>query len=93
VKTDKALQLRSLKARLETASAELAQLNDRVELYDQRLLPQIQEQAEAALIAYNNDDGDFAEAVRARIDELNAKIEALAIDVARGKSRPKSIIC
>jgi outer membrane protein TolC len=85
VKTDKALQLRSLKARLETASAELAQLNDRVELYDQRLLPQIQEQAEAALIAYNNDDGDFAEAVRARIDELNAKIEALAIDVARGK--------
>jgi outer membrane protein TolC len=87
VKTDQVLELRSLRARLETASAELTQLDGRVELYDQRLLPQMQEQAEAALTAYNNDDGDFAEAVRARIDELNARIEALAMDVARGKVR------
>lgn len=87
VKTDKTLRLRSLRAKLDTASAELKQLNHRVELYGQRLLPQMQEQAEAALTAYNNDDGDFAEAVRARIDELNARIEALAIDVARGKVR------
>jgi hypothetical protein len=41
------------------------------------------EQAEASLTAYNNDDGDFAEAVRARIAELNAKIDALGIAVER----------
>jgi hypothetical protein len=38
-------------------------------------------QAEAALTAYDSDDGDFAEAVRARIAQLNAKIEALVITV------------
>ena len=30
-----------------------------------------------------NDNGDFAEAVRARIAELNAKIEALSLAVER----------
>jgi hypothetical protein len=44
------------------------------------------EQAKAALAAYNNDDGDFAEAVRARIAELNARIESLDIAVARQKT-------
>ena len=44
------------------------------------------EQAEASLAAYNNDDGDFAEAVRARIAELNAQIDALAIAVERQKA-------
>jgi len=43
------------------------------------------EQAEASLAAYNNDDGDFAEAVRARIDVFNAKIEGLVIAVERQK--------
>jgi outer membrane protein TolC len=38
---------------------------------------------QASLAAYNNADGDFAEAVRARIAELDTKIDALTIDVAR----------
>ena len=44
------------------------------------------EQAEASLTAYTNDDGDFAEVVRARIAELNAQIDALNIDVERQKT-------
>ncbi|MGD8417537.1 MAG: hypothetical protein PVH91_10805, partial [Pseudomonadales bacterium] len=52
-------------------------------LYDRRLLPQMSQQAEASLAAYNNADGDFAEAVRARIAELDTKIDALGIEVAR----------
>jgi hypothetical protein len=44
---------------------------------------EIAEQAEASLTAYTRDDGDFAEVVRARIDGLNARIEALDIDIAR----------
>lgn len=83
LKTDKLLMARKLMAELETAAIQLVRLNERAALYDEQLLPQMSEQAEAALAAYNNDDGDFAEAVRARIAELNAKIDYLDIRVDR----------
>ena len=86
IKTEKHLLGRRLMAELETASVQLARLDERQALYTDQLLPQMAEQAEASLSAYNNDDGDFAEAVRARIAELNAKIDALAIAVDRQKT-------
>jgi len=82
-RSDRDLLVRQLVAELQTGRAELARLNERRALYVERLLPQMSEQAEASLSAYNNADGDFAEAVRARIAELDTKIDALAIDVAR----------
>jgi outer membrane protein TolC len=82
-RTDHALLIRELIARLETARAELGRLDQRRALYAERLLPQMRQQAEASLAAYNNADGDFAEAVRARIAELDTKIDALDIAVAR----------
>ena len=86
IKTEKHLLGRRLMAELETASVQLARLDERQALYADQLLPQMAEQAEASLTAYNNDDGDFAEAVRARIAELNTKIDALAIAVDRQKT-------
>ena len=86
LKTDKLLMARQLMAALETATVQLQRLNERRALYDHQLLPQMAEQAEAALAAYNNDDGDFAEAVRARIAELNAKIDFLNIRIDRLKT-------
>ena len=86
IRTDKQLLIRRLMAELETATVNLARLDERHALYTDQLLPQMSEQAEAALAAYNNDDGDFAEAVRARIAELNARIEALVIAVERQKT-------
>ncbi len=83
MKTDKLLMARRMLSQLQTSLVRLQRLNQRDALYDQQLLPQMAEQAEAALTAYNNDDGDFAEAVRARIAELNAKIAALGIAVER----------
>ena len=83
LRSDKLLMARKLMAELDTAIVQIQRLNERRTLYDQQLLPQMAEQAEAALTAYNNDDGDFAEAVRARIAELNAKIDFLAIKVGR----------
>jgi len=85
LKTDKLLMARKLMAALDTAIVQLSRLNERAALYDQQLLPQMSEQEEAALAAYNNDDGDFAEAVRARIAELNAKIDYLNIRIDRLK--------
>ncbi len=55
-------------------------------LYQQTLLPQAAEQASAALSAYNNDDGDFAEAVRARIAELNAQVDFIQMTAERAKN-------
>jgi outer membrane protein TolC len=83
VRTERTLLVRELVSRLDTMRAELIRLEQRKALYQNRLLPQMGEQAEASLSAYNNADGDFAEAVRARIAELDAKIDALAINVAR----------
>ncbi len=86
VKTEKRLLLRKLIASFETTKAQLVRLNQRQQLFQQQLLPQMLEQAEASLTAYTNDDGDFAEVVRARIAELNAEIDALSIDVDRQKT-------
>jgi outer membrane protein TolC len=86
IRTEKWQLLRQLKAGFETAHAQLMKLDERKDLYENRLLPQMSEQAEASLTAYTNDDGDFAEVVRARIAELNAKIDALNIDVDRQKT-------
>lgn len=86
VKTEKWLVLRRFIASVHTMQAQLQRLEARRTLYQSTLLPQMHDQAEAALTTYTNDDGDFAEVVRARIAELNAQIDALAIDVARQKT-------
>lgn len=83
LRTERALLLRRLYASLETERSRLALLEERQRLYEERLLAEMQEQAAASLAAYTNDDGDFAEVVRARIAVLNANIEALDIDVQR----------
>jgi outer membrane protein TolC len=85
IKTEKSLLLRQLISAFETSRAQLLRLDQRHDLYARQLLPQMTEQSEAYLNAYNNDTGDFAGAVRARIAELNAKIEMLAISVGRQK--------
>lgn len=86
VKTEKWQLLRKLMASFETAKAQLLRLDQRQKLYQTELLPQIHEQAEASLIAYTNDEGDFSEVVRARIAEMEAEIVALGIAVDKQKT-------
>ncbi|WP_196139312.1 TolC family protein [Aliikangiella sp. G2MR2-5] len=81
VKMDKWQTLRMMLADFSSHAARLNRVEQRRQLYAKTLLPQMQELAEAALNAYTNDDGDFAEVVRARIAELNAKIDVLKIAV------------
>ena len=83
MRTEKMLALRKMVANFETRYARLQRLEQRQQLYRSRLLLEMAEQAEASLTAYTRDDGDFAEVVRARIAGLNARIEALDIDIAR----------
>jgi outer membrane protein TolC len=86
IKTEKWMLLRKLIADFNTHRVALENLEQREILYKQRLLPQTHLQAEVALTAYTNDDGGFAEVVRARIAELNATIVALGISVERQKT-------
>ena len=86
-KSDRMLQVRRLTAEARAAAARINRLDGRIMLYQQTLLPQIAEQANAALSAYNNDDGDFAEAVRARIAELNAQVDFIQMTAERAKNR------
>ena len=85
-KSDRMLQVRRIRAEARAAAARIERLDDRIMLYRQTLLPQMGEQANAALSAYNNDDGDFAEAVRARIAELNAHVDFIQMTAERGKN-------
>lgn len=81
VKTEKLLLTKQMISALEKELRQLKRLSDRQSIYQEQLLKQTHDQAEASLTAYTNDDGDFAEVVRARIAELNARISALRIDV------------
>lgn len=85
-KTEKWQLVRKLMAAFETEKSRLMRLNQRQTLYKSQLLPQIQEQAEASLTAYTNDDGSFSEAVRARISQIDAQIDDLTIKVERQKT-------
>ena len=81
VKTDKLIALQKLKGMYFKEYSQLGQLARRDALYQTKLLPQMAEQAQASLNAYTRDDGDFSEVMRARISELNAKIDALNIQI------------
>ena len=85
IKTEKLLLMRKLLASYSSAKGRLLRLKDRQNLYKDKLLPQIHDQAEASLTAYTNDDGDFAEVVRSRIAVLNAEIDELTLNVEEQK--------
>ncbi len=86
VKARKWALLRQMAAEFEQNRVQLVRLTERQDLYRRELLPRMHEQTEASLTAYTTDDGDFAEAVRARIAELNARLDDLEIAVQRQKT-------
>jgi len=89
VQTERDLLLRELRSGYQQAGAQLLRLDEREKLYQQYLLPQMHDQADATLAAYTSDGGDFTEVMRARITELNTKIMALQLKVKRQKTLAK----
>ncbi|WP_018691706.1 TolC family protein [Algicola sagamiensis] len=81
LKTEKLLLMKQMITQIELETRQLHRLRERQVIYQSKLLNQSHDQAEASLTAYTNDDGDFAEVVRARIAELNTRIAALNIDI------------
>jgi outer membrane protein TolC len=91
IETDKRL----LQQRMLTQMLSLYQQETRFEQREQgfliSILPQIQEQADASLSAYTNDDGEFYEVMRARITQLNAQIDLIDIQIEKSKTRVQTI--
>jgi len=83
LKSKRLALLRELGADLKQALANREQLDKRQALYRKFLLPQARQQAQAALGAYQSDRGDFADVMRAYIDDLNTRLDQHRIEVDR----------
>ncbi|SIS85552.1 Outer membrane protein TolC [Thalassolituus maritimus] len=82
LRTEKTLLLRRMRSALSAALTEYAYLYERKTFYQQQLLPQVQEQASAALSAYHSDRGDFPSVVKARTSVLNTRLARLKIETS-----------
>ncbi len=81
--------LRQLVANLQQEVANEEQLQNRHQLYNNLLLPQAKQQTQASLLAYQSDRGDFADVMRAYIDDLNVKLDERRIAVDQLQSKTK----
>ncbi|WP_162846904.1 TolC family protein [Marinicella litoralis] len=87
--TQKTQLLRQMMSAFIAEKSQLLKLMERKKLYVESILPQMSQQTEAVINAYTNDQGDFAEVVRAKIAELNAQIDTLDITVNMVKTKLK----
>lgn len=83
-RADRLLELTSLAAREYSTWERLGQRHD---LYRRQVLPEADQAAEAELFAYQTGVGDFNSLLRARIDALDAELEALRLEVERAKAQ------
>ncbi len=82
----KDLLLREMSSQLDAAFAHWTDLTRRVGLYESRILSLSEDQAQAALLAYQSEAGDFADVMRGYIDDLNTRLEHVRLQVDRGQS-------
>ena len=78
--------LRHLSSQLDAEYAHWQDLSRRVALYESQILILSKDQAEAALLAYQSDAGDFADVMRSYIDDLNTRLDYVRLQVERGQS-------
>ncbi len=77
---------RKLTSELAAEHARWRDMSRRLSLYDAQILGQAKAQAVASLNAYQSDRGDFADVMRAYIDDLNTRIDHVRLLVERDKS-------
>jgi len=77
---------RELRRVLESAHAKWKRLGDRLNFYNETVVPQAGQYAEAARKAYQSRVSDFSELIRARANELETRIDALRIKVELAQS-------
>jgi outer membrane protein TolC len=83
---DRETTRRLLASRLDAEYSRWQQIDRRLDLYESKILKQTGEQAEAALVAYQSDRGDFSDVMRGYIDDLNARLDHVRLQVERAES-------
>jgi outer membrane protein TolC len=78
--------LRRLSSRLDAEYSQWSELSRRIDLYEQQILSQAGDNARASLVAYQSDAADFANVMRAYIDDLDTRVEYTRLVVERAKS-------
>ena len=78
--------LRRLKSSLDAEHVRWRDLGRRLELYERSILSISSDNAVAALAAYRSDAGDFADVMRAYLDDLNTRIDYIRLQVERAQS-------
>jgi len=80
-------QLRELRHTLDDTYAAWRRAGERLKHYRGALIPRARQNSEAALNAYQSERGDFDSLMRARIAELNTRLEALRLQVDQAKAQ------
>jgi outer membrane protein TolC len=83
---DKAALVRELSSQLDKEYQRWREITARLALFETQILGFSAGQAEAALIAYQADTGDFADVMRSSIDDLNTRLDHVRLQVERGRS-------
>ncbi len=78
--------MRALQRQLAAEHARWQDLTRRLSLYDSRILDQAKNHAEASLLAYQSDRGDFADVMHAYVDDLNTRIDNIRLQVERAQT-------
>lgn len=75
-----------LRSQLESEYSRWIELTRRIALYETRIVSLSENQAEAALLAYQSDAGDFSDVMMGHVDFLDARLEHLRLQVERAQS-------
>lgn len=78
--------LRNLSSQLSAQYMSWLDLGRRLELYEQQILSISADNARAALSAYQSDASDFADVMRAYVDDLDTRLDYMRLQVERAKS-------
>ena len=82
-------KLRDMQRLLNSDYARWLRLGEQVTLYQEHLLPESRENAEAALLSYQSGISEFNTLMRARITDLDVRLQALRIRVDRAKTQAR----
>lgn len=75
-----------LQSRLDIEYSRWRDLTRRLALYESDILSLSADRAEAAMLAYQSDAGDFSDVMLGQIDHLNTRLEHLRLQVDRAQS-------
>ncbi len=75
-----------LRSELNSEYTRWTDLTRRMVLYETKILQLSENQAEAALLAYQSDAGDFSDVMRAQVDNLDTRLEHIGLQIERAQS-------